>query len=288
MNNILWVAYTSGDSTLSGSLRISQASTGIGYGLSTGAQVDISGTPVYSFNNPALTSDGTYLFLAYTDTNGYFQLLQSNANPGNTGTLSWNYVGQFAPSGGSFIYSPSLAVLNIGGTPYLMMSETGTDRSLWLGEYPINGYFPGATWTNTIGANIGMAPGLGVFNNVLYIAFPTNDNSHNLYYYTTTDGVTLSFYTTAAGDQSSTSAAMLAFQGHLYMAFRTNDGDHKFIYKSSTDGVNWTGSHSLSGVTMGGPPALADGTSLISDPGHLICNFVANDPSLYLYGGESQ
>ena len=105
-----------------------------------------------------------------------------------------------------------------------------------------------------------------VFNNTLYIAFPTNDNSHTLYYYTTTDGVTLTFHTNAAGDQSSTSPSMLAFQGRLYMAFRTNDGDHKFIYKSSTDGINWTGSHSPSGVTMGGPPSPADGTTLISDP----------------------
>jgi hypothetical protein len=288
LQNLLWVAFSSGDITPIGSIRVTFAATGIGFGLSTGSQVIVNGSPVVTFNNPSLTSDGTFLYLGYTDTNGIFQLLRSNANPATFGVLTWSSVGQFAPNGGSFIGSPSLAVLNVGGVLNLMISETGTDRSLWLGKFPIGGFFPGTTWTNTLGANLGMSPGLGVFNNALYIAFPTNDNSHALFYYTTADGVTLTFHTNASGDQSSTSAAMLAFQGHLYMAFRTNDGDHKFIYKSSTDGVNWTGSRSISGVTMGGPPALADGTTLTSDPGHLIANFVANDPTLYLFGGESQ
>lgn len=289
MNNLLWVAFNSGDSIPTDSLRVTFTNTGIGFGLSTGAQVIVNGSAVVSFNNPSLTSDGQFLYLGYTDTNGIFQLLQSNSNPGFNGVLSWTSLGQFAPNGGSFINSPSLAILNIGPTPFLMISETGTDHSLWLGKVQAGGALSGATWTNTLGANIGMAPGLGAFNSTLYIAFPTNDNSHALLYYTTTDGVTLSsINTNASGDQSSTSAAMLGFQGHLYMAFRTNDGNHKFIYKSSADGVNWTGSISISGVTMGGPPALADGSTLTSDPGHLIANFVANDPSLYLYGGESQ
>jgi hypothetical protein len=289
MNNLLWVAFNSGDSIPSDSLRVTFTNTGIGFGLSTGAQVIVNGSAVTSFNNPSLTSDGQFLYLGYTDTNGIFQLLRSSQNPGFNGVLTWTSLGQFAPNGGSFINSPSLAVLTIGITQYVMISETGTDRSLWLGKMQTGGSLSGATWTNTLGANIGMAPGLGVFNNTLYIAFPTNDNSHALFYYTTTDGVTVSsINTNASGDQSSTSAAMLGFQGHLYMAFRTNDGDHKFIYKSSTDGINWTGSRSLSGVTMGGPPALADGSTLTSDPGHLIADFVANDSTLYLYGGESQ
>ncbi|WP_158787521.1 hypothetical protein [Granulicella sp. L46] len=281
LNDQLYVAYTGSN----GTEYLTSATTGVGYSLLAGTQVQINGGTFASDNNPALATDGTYLFLAYMDTSGHFNLLRSPANPYGT-TFTWTAVGTFDPPSESFIYSPSLAVMSVGGVSTLFMSGVGSDRSLWLGQYPIGGSWTSASWTNTTGTDIGMSPGLGVFNGTLYIAFPTNGNSHDIYYYTTTGNGVLTYNTGADGDSSSTSISVLAYQGYLYFAFRTNDGDHKFIIKHSSNGTSWSGSKSFSDA-MAGPPSLADGTTLTGDPGHLICNYVGNNSSYYLFGGES-
>ncbi len=272
---------------------VSTSSTGIGYGIDYGRQVVTdNGVSALAASNPALAVDGIAggnLYLAWIDGYGALHYVVSSRSPNGSELVDWGQQSySFIPVNGSqavpLIYSPSIAVL--GNTVYIS-ALSGADRSLWLGRFPVGQPY-NITWSNfPADTDIGMSPGLGVFNNTLYIAFPANDNSHNLYYYTTTDGQNLTFQTGAGGDQSSTTPSLVAYKGLLYMAFRTNDGDHKFIYKYSSDGINWSGSISLSGVAMGGPPSLADGTSLTSDPGHLINSFVANDPSLYLYSGES-
>jgi hypothetical protein len=163
-----------------------------------------------------------------------------------------------------------------------------SDRILWIGQFAASGAPNGSMSGYSQFNNIGMSPGLGSLNNTIYVGYPTNDNSHSLYYLSSTDGYNFNFSSAASGDSSSTTPALQGFQNCLYMAFRTNDGDHKFIYKYSPDGVNWTGSTSLSNVRMGGPPSLADGTTLTSDPNKLVATIVANDSSYYLYGGQSQ
>lgn len=268
-------------------LRLFQNSTGIGYGISAlNYIVDSSGNQLYAQSNPALTSDGQFLFLSWVTSNGILHWVKSQTTV-NSGNIIWGAVNNFQ-AGLPFIYSPSLTTYTVNGAVQVVTSAITSDRTLWVGQFAASNPTPGSSLANYPQFNnIGMAPGLGSFNNTIYLGYPTNASNHALYYLTSSDGVNFNLSAAASNDASSTSAALQSFHNCLYMAFRTNDGDHKFIYKYSPDGSNWSNSASLSNVRMGGPPSLADGTTLVSDPNKLVGTIVANDSSYYLYGGES-
>lgn len=268
-------------------LRLFENSTGIGYGITAlNYIVDNNGTQLYAASNPALTSDGAFLFLSWVDASGILHWVRSQTTV-TSGNILWGAVNSFQASL-PFIYSPSLTTFTVNGAIQVVTSAITSDRTLWVGQFAAANATPGSSLINYPQFNnIGMAPGLGTYNNTIYLGYPTNANSHALYYLTSSDGSNFSLSSAASGDSSSTSTALQSFNNCLYMAFRTNDGDHKFIYKYSPDGVNWTGSTSLSNVRMGGPPSLADGTTLVSDPNKLVATIVANDSTYYLYGGES-
>jgi hypothetical protein len=116
--------------------------------------------------------------------------------------------------------------------------------------------------TNFPGKTFGFSPALAEFNGQLYIAIQANDNSHNIYYWTTTDGQNLTFRVSTKSDQTSTTPSLVVHNNILYLGFRADDGGHAFLYKYSSDGLNWTGANQ-GGVAMGGPPALIDATGLL-------------------------
>ncbi len=268
-------------------LRLFENSTGIGYGITPLSYiVDSNGSQMYAASNPALTSDGSFLFLSWVDASGILHWLRSQTTV-NSGNIIWGAVNSFQASQ-PFIYSPSLTTFTLNGAVQVVTSAITSDRTLWVGYFAAGNSTPGGSLSNySQFNNIGMSPGLGSYNNTIYLGYPTNASNHALYYLTSSDGSNFSLSSAASNDSSSTSPALQSFHNCLYMAFRTNDGDHKFIYKYSADGANWTNSTSLSNVRMGGPPSLADGTTLVSDPNKLVANIVANDSSYYLYGGES-
>lgn len=112
----------------------------------------------------------------------------------------------------------------------------------------------GSTIFPSIGLNFN--PGLAVFNNELYIGITTDANSHDLYYFTTSDGVNLAGpFTGIAAHSSSTAPTLAVLNNVLYYGFRANDSTDVFWYLYSTDGVNWS-STIRGNVAIGGNPEL--------------------------------
>lgn len=127
-------------------------------------------------------------------------------------------------------------------------------------------------------------PGLAVFNDVLYIAIETNANDHDIIYYTSTDGLTLSPPNYGAdSDQTSTAPTLAVFNNVLYLGFRSNDSSDNFLYKYTTNGTTWSSSIEPH-IGIGGDPLLVVAPDL---PGpyndHIFMLFASeSSPDFYL------
>jgi hypothetical protein len=122
-------------------------------------------------------------------------------------------------------------------------------------------------------------PGLAVFNNTLFIATETNADSHDIIYYTSTDGLTLSSANTgAASDQTSTAPTLAVFNNVLYLGFRSNDSSDNFLYKFTTDGTTWSSSIEPH-IGIGGNPLLVAATTLSGPDNNRIFMLFASESS---------
>lgn len=250
-----------------------------------------TGNTIAGTGNPAIGTLNNALYVAQGDYFGSVVFLYSSN--GST----WSNYSACANQG----MTGSVTMTPFNGSMYVAM-ENAADQSLTLcvipdqvinpGAYPTTRNFPNINMSFVAGMTTYTPPG-GV--PTLYIAYASSaaNANHNLYYYTTTDGVNFNYSTAAAGDQSSTTPSLASHRGYLYMGFRSNDGSHGFLTKVSTDGVNWS-SYTNNGDTMGGPPALVgtgdnayypSQSNAINSPynGYLYNLFVANDSSQLLY-----
>lgn len=258
--NSMYVAYTSTKTTDSSG----NAPVYVGRNVAGGPNFQNAGVPLVTTaaSNPALANiEGTQLWMAVgSGTGGVYTYYSVDGSHWTSG-----------PScGTNFQGSPTIAEFTHNGLHYIYVAlqnnynfnPRNAAQALALCVIPYSAsqsysITPTVTYFNTA---VGFVPGMVQYtppNGVptLYIAYPTQANSHNLYYYTTTDGVSFTYSSAAAGDQSSTTPSLAVHNGYLYMAFRTNDGDHKFIWKYSTDGSTWSQSYT-NGSAMAGAPAL--------------------------------
>lgn len=290
-NNAVWGAYTSTQTIDSQG----DANLMVGNSVNPGPLLNLStvtsstGNTIAGTGNPAIGTLDGLLYVAQADYFGSVVFLSSH-----DGT-NWSNYSACADHG----MTGSVTMTPFHGSMYVAM-ENAADQSLTLCVIPDQAANPGAypTTQNFPNINMNFVAGMTTYTPpggvpTLYIAYSTRDNSHNLYYYTTADGVNFNYSAAAAGDQSSTTPSLASHRGYLYMGFRSNDGTHGFLTKVSTDGVNWSG-YTPVGPTMGGPPALV-GTgdaayypgqsNTINGPnnGSLFNLFVANDSSQALY-----
>jgi hypothetical protein len=254
--------------------------------------VSAQGVTITAAGNPALAVLNGVLYLGVVDGYGGATFITS------TDGTTW---GSYAGCGTGYTGSATMAAFN--GSMYMAL-ENAADQSLTLCKIPNQATTPGATPTTQNFPEItqNFVAGLGVYTPpggvaTLYIAYATNQNSHNIYYYTTTDGVNFLYSTAAAGDQSSTTISLASHNNVLYMAFRSNDGGHNLLYKYSTDGVSWSSYIDVSGNQTGGPPTLvtseASPTTAVdylsgplsgtAVPGDLFNLYVSNDSSQVLW-----
>jgi hypothetical protein len=126
----------------------------------------------------------------------------------------------------------------------------------WVQESPTLAYNTWATYPGNY--NLGEAPGLGVFNGKLYIAYKDTSGSNYVYLLTSSDGTNFSLSTAATFNHTSSQPTLAVYNGVLYLGYRQNSSDFHFYYSYSTDGVNFAAWSSAS-FTMGGPPALVVG-----------------------------
>ena len=244
--------------------------------------VDVNGNTLAGGGNPALAVLNGRLYVGDEDVEG-FPVYTSTAD-GTTWTPA-------ATCGGGYTGSVTLAAFQ--GSMYMAL-ENAADQSLTLCVIADQSNQANVTAAPTIrnfpGVDTAFVAGLGTFIPpggvpTLYIAYETSGNSHDIYYYTTTDGVNFNFSTAAAGDQSSTTPSLVSHKGILQMGFRSNDGSHYFLTKYSTDGVNWSTS-SNTGVTMGGPPVLVDSAASplpgSAENGDIFNIFVSNDSNQFI------
>jgi len=181
-------------------------------------------------SNPALTVFAGDLYLFYND--AYGNAYYTYTSDGST----WSVPHPLA-SGLTVDSSPAAAVFN--SKIYVGLRNSANDTLLISSFNSLNQVTTVAY--PSIGLNFN--PGMAVFNGVLYIAIETILNNHDIYYYTTTDGVTLSAANAgAASDQTSTAPTLAVFNNVLYLGFRSNDGSENALYKYTTNGTTWSSS----------------------------------------------
>jgi hypothetical protein len=198
---------------------------------------------VAASGNPSLLVYNGDLYLFYNDAYG-------NANYVYTSDgINWSQVYSYAA--GYFVDASQSAVV-FNGLIYVG-SRYHTDFSLLLTSInSANSY----TTVNYPSIGLNFNPGLAVFLNTLFIAFETDANSHNLYYYESTNGTALTGpLTGTATNQSSTAPTLAVFNDVLYLGFRSNDSSNNFLYMYSTDGGTWSSSIEPH-VGIGGNPEL--------------------------------
>ena len=246
-NGSLWVAYL-GTSTVdqAGDFYVYTAYNSGGINFGNKSQV-ISGNPdqtVAALGNPSLLVYNGSLYLFYNDAYGNANYIYTSDG------VNWSEV--YSINTGYFIDASQSAVV-YNGLIYVGF-RNHADYSLILATINSSN---NTGWTNYPSIGLNFNPGLAVFNNELYIALTTDANSHNMYYFTTTDGVNLTGpFTGTATNQSSTAPSLAVFNNVLYLGFRSNNSKDNFWYMYSTDGVNWSSSINAN-VGIGGNPILA-------------------------------
>lgn len=290
--NSVWAAFTSTQTTDSRG----NANLMVGNSINPGPLQNLStvvynGGTVTGTGNPALGTLNNILYIAQADSYGDVIVLTSADGS------SWTSRG----SCGAAVSTGSVTMAPLNGKMYIA-TENASDQSLTLCIVQDVVTNPGASITTRNFPNVNMSFVAGMTNYTppggsptLYIAYPSSaaNANHNLYYYTTTDGVNFNYSTAAAGDQSSTTPSLASHRGYLYMGFRSNDGSHGFLTKVSTDGVNWSG-YTNNGHSMGGPAALIgtgdssyypsqSNTINGSNNGQLFNLYVADDSTQALY-----
>jgi|ERR1700677_4647559 hypothetical protein len=231
-NSDLWVAYTGTTSVDGkGDAYVYTAHNTGGTTFGNKAQVVVPAPQVAAaISNPALLVFAGDLYLFYND--GYGNAYYTYTPNGT----SWSAPYPLA-TGFSVDASPSAAVLDskiyvglensASGT--LLISSFNSLNEVTVVSYPSIGLLEN--------------PGLAVYNDVLYIAIESTLSSHAIYYYTTSDGVTLSAANAgAASDQTSTAPTLSVFNNVLYLGFRSNDASDNFLYKYTTNGTTWSSS----------------------------------------------
>ncbi len=201
-NGSLWVAYL-GTSTVdqAGDFYVYTAYNSGGINFGNKSQV-ISGNPdqtVAALGNPSLLVYNGSLYLFYNDAYGNANYIYTSDG------VNWSEV--YSINTGYFIDASQSAVV-YNGLIYVGF-RNHADYSLILATINSSN---NTGWTNYPSIGLNFNPGLAVFNNELYIALTTDANSHNMYYFTTTDGVNLTGpFTGTATNQSSTSSPHLQF-----------------------------------------------------------------------------
>lgn len=164
-----------------------------------------------SQNNPALAVFNDTLYMAFTGTNYHLNIWSSSDG------LTWG--NQHIYDQNSSKVGPALAVFN----GLLYWAFTGTDGylNLWSSsdgvtfgdQITFNGQAGNPSAVSTVG------PGLGVFNNTLYLAY--SDTNQDLYTLATTDGRTWNpNYVT---NESTVNPGMAVYQSSLYACILTGN-----------------------------------------------------------------
>jgi hypothetical protein len=129
----------------------------------------------------------------------------------------------------------------------------------------------------TLRLSSGSRPAMSVLNNTLFLCSQQNNSHHQLYVYSSLDGVNWSYVEDFSGLALGGGASMVTYQGNLVLANQQNNSNHALFVFSSPNGINWY-AQEYPNYRMGGDPGLAlfnNGISLV---------YRANDSSAALYG----
>ncbi|ADV82433.1 hypothetical protein [Terriglobus saanensis] len=269
-NGQMYVAYTSTSVADQFGNKYVYVGSGTGAAYSGFGYINPSGGVASSNTNPSLVAFKGRLYLAF-----------NNAAP--TGTeftdivsfdgTSWGVVTGL-PVSGNVLYSPSLAT--DGTYLYVALLDAAT-RTMTLCKSADGSTFSCTNFAGSLPDSLGYNPGLAVYNGVLYAGWVTNANSHDMYYYTSSDqGVTWTKSNALDGSQSSCAPHLGAHNGILWYDVRTNDDAHKFSQRYTTNGVSWANGADAH-LAMEGEPAIQDGSGLSIFSQYFYLFYASND-----------
>jgi len=154
--------------------------------------------------------------------------------------------------------SPAMAVLNNGSVNKLEIVYGVNTSSIKNAYYAVT--FNGTSWTpaSALGEGIasGAQPGMVQFNNKLWLCLQQNNSSHNLFYSSSSDGITWAAPTEVSSLQLGGGASMVVFNNDLVLATQQNNSNKELWIFSSPNGTTWTG-EGYSSLLLGNVPALS-------------------------------
>jgi hypothetical protein len=163
----------------------------------------------------------------------------------------------FLPVGG-----PALTAFN--GKLWCAFRAAGLDSSLFITNS--DGQMNSGSWATPWRASgsgsaqmlISGRPALAAFMNQLVCVFQANDQSGNMYFTTSTDGVNWTPAQQVADIKMGSDPALAVFQKRLYCAYQGGQSySGPLCLTSSNDGQGWTAEVQYSGFTTNAGPGLA-------------------------------
>ncbi|WP_263356018.1 hypothetical protein [Acidicapsa ligni] len=260
-NNKLYAVYAGATVNSAGN-----ADVDLAYNTDGGVTYPNKSTIASSATNvlPGIAVFNNLLYVAYvTQLTGATRLEFQYSSDG----IHWSSANPGCDPGFEVDGSPSLAVYK--GFLYLGIRDH-TTQAMVICQVAANNQ---TTVEEHANVTLNFNPTFAVFNNLLYVATESNDDSHTIYLYTSADGSTFELNTGASSDQTSRAPSMAVHNNILYLGFRENDGSIAFLYKYSTDGVNFSTAINPH-WQVNGPPILLQVNNLTGSP---------NNGQLYMY-----
>lgn len=275
-NTEMYVAYTSTSVADSYGNKYLYVGHGTGQSYSGFGYINPSSGLAASNANPSMVTFKSNLYLAFNSAGASGT---ESANIVSFNGTSWGAVTGL-PIAASVGFSPSLAT--DGTYLYVGLMDAAT-RTMTLCKSSTGTSFTCTNFASALPTQMGYNPGLAYFNGVLYAGWVTNANSHDMYYYTSTNqGASWSTSSALDGSQSSCAPHLGVHGSYLWYDVRTNDDSHKFSQRNSSNGSSW-GSGSDAHINMGGEPGVVDGAGLAIYGGYFYLFYSSDDGTNTLY-----
>jgi hypothetical protein len=256
-----------------GTLAVQDASTNCG---GPQPQTGESSNVVYGDVTPAsgatvnqslsITATAEYLWAVFISQDPSNRVLVSALDgPNWFGAYPISQTSKFPPAAAYFRDSAYVAFISNDPSNRILVSSTPS--GVWTVIWP-----PVSSTTNT-NQTSQLGPALAVFNNRLYVAFISNDNSNRVLVCSSPDGSTWSTRATFINQTSKFTPSLAVFNNRLYVAFISNDNSNRVLLCSSPDGSTWSTSVTFIAQYSKFAPSLAVFNN------RLYCAFTSNDPS---------
>ena len=209
--------------------------------------------------HPTVALFNNAIYIAYSDTNTH-GLDVVVATPVPNGGVAYTFQLVHQDNSVQMVTAPAMAVFN-GKLEIIYGSNA--DSNTKNAFYEVT--FDGTNWTPASESNLGGSslrissaakPALAVFHNQLWMCSQQNNSNHQLFVYSSPDGVSWNFVVQDTNLALGGGADMVVFNGNLVLANQQNNSNRALFVFSSPDGVNW-GDQEYTGIRMGGVPALA-------------------------------